>query len=173
MAEVETQGPAKKRGCGFWALVAVGVVALLVVIGSIFGPSQEEMEQIAAERDSKERAEKEAQVAELISSATVVTAEELFNAYSQNEVAAKNRYGDRALLISGTIDSVTLDFADEPVVSLQTANQFMSVQLDFDEDDAQAVSGLNSGQQFQALCNEVTEVAGTPMLDDCMMQPVE
>ena len=68
------------------------------------------------------------------------------------------------------LDDITLDFMDEPVVSLATSNQFMSVQLDFDEEDAAMVSQLSSGQAFTALCDEVSEVAGTPMLDDCVAQ---
>lgn len=163
----------KKRGCGFWALVVIGVIVVLGVIGSVFGPSDEEMARIRAEREADELAERESAAAEAMASATAVTAEELWTAFDRNEVRAKQAYGDRALLISGTIDSVTLDFMDEPVVSLVTPNQFMSVQLDFDKADVAQVGDLEAGYRIRALCNELSEVAGTPMLDDCTLQPVE
>ena len=162
----------KKRGCGFWTLVVLGVIIGMAVIGAIFGPSEEEMEQMRIERETEDRAEREQEAREAIASATAVTATELFNAFSQNEVAAKRAFGDRALLITGTIDSVTLDFMDEPVVSLQTPNQFMSVQLDFDKADVESTSRLRAGNRISALCNELSEVAGTPMLDDCVLKPV-
>lgn len=166
----EAESPAKASlgrkvgiGCG-------GLLVLMVLVTIIFGPSDEEMAEIEAERIATEQTEREEAAQAAMDSATAVTAGELFAAYSQNEVAAQRAYGDRALLVSGVIDDVTLDFMDEPVVSLRTSNEFMSVQLDFDEGDMDQIASLQSGMTVQALCNELSEIAGTPMLDDCVLQ---
>lgn len=168
--EVEPQGSgkAKKLGIG-----CAGLLVLLMVIGMCAEPPTPE--EIAAREEAKaqemasELAERQAQAQAKVDEAEKLTAQQLFNAYQNNEVAAQQALNGRSILISGVIDDITLDFMDEPVVSLATSNQFMSVQLDFDEEDAAMVSQLRSGQEFTALCDEVSEVAGTPMLDDCVV----
>ena len=89
--------------------------------------------------------------------------------YQDNEVAARSTIGDRPVLVSGTIAAIELDFMGEPVIRLETQNQFERVSLDFDTPDAPAITGLQRGQGLRALCGDVTEVAGTPMLDDCTL----
>lgn len=170
----------KKRGCGFWILVAVGIVLLLGVIGAIFGPSDEEMAQITAEREAEEQAEAIAETEnranaaqERRDQATKLTARELRNAYRNNEVSAQRALEGRDLLVTGTIESIELDFMDEPVISLATGEMFESVQVDFDEGDADAVSQLSNGMRITVLCETVSEVIGTPMLDDCSLLPNE
>lgn len=169
--DVAEKGPgkAKKLGIG-----CAGVLVVVILIGMFAEPPTPEEQAAREEAEAQERAEEvAARVAEAqsrIDTAEKLTAQQLFNAYQNNEVAAQQALSGRSILISGTIDDITLDFMDEPVVSLATSNQFMSVQLDFDEEDASMVSQLSSGQAFTALCDEVSEVAGTPMLDDCVAQ---
>lgn len=112
------------------------------------------------EAEAKARAEAEA-------AAVAVTAGQLFDEFQANEVAAKGKYGESPIRISGRIADITLDFMDEPVVSLETSNQFMSVQVGFDKEDAAATGALQKGAEFTAVCAELSEVAGTPMLDEC------
>lgn len=178
--EKKSAGVGKIIGIG--CLGIVGAIFALGVIGAALDdrtPEEREADRIAreAERAAEDEAEqaeelanREAEARATRDAATPVTAMELWSAYSQNEVAAQSAYGNRPLLISGTIDSITLDFMDEPVVGLQTGNQFQSVQLDFDESDAPAISSLRVGQNIEAICNEISEVVGTPMLDDCTIQ---
>lgn len=68
-----------------------------------------------------------------VNDALQVTATELFNAYDSNEAAAQQRYGDRDLLVSGTVKSIDLDFMDKPNVLLETPNQFMSANASLTE----------------------------------------
>ena len=171
-ANVET----KKRGCGFWIMAGLAVIVGLGIIGSIFGPTEEEMAEIRAKQDAEDAATEAQEIEQAkadarnrIDSAVMMTATELWSAYQANEVAAQRAIGDNEVLISGVIEGVTLDFMDEPVVSLRTGNQFQSVQVDFDDGDADAVAQLSSGETFSALCGKVSEVAGTPMLDDCLI----
>ena len=155
----------KKRGCGQAILIVGAVLIGVIFLSALFGETPEEQEA----REKTEAAEMQAQAQSKLAGAEKMTAGQLFNAYQSNEVAAQQALAGKSILISGTIDDITLDFMDEPVVSLVTSNQFMSVQLDFDEADAAMVGGLQAGQEFTALCDKVSEVAGTPMLDDCVV----
>jgi hypothetical protein len=164
-----------KTGC----LALAAVFGVLLVVGMIGNAmmTPEERAQLAAEREAKkaqDEAENAAAIAEeaeaKLNSATKLTAMELWAAFSENEVSAQAALKGKPVLITGTVDSISLDFADEPVVSLATGNQFQSVQLDFDEKDVEATSALRKGQTVTALCKEVSEVVGTPMLDGCQIQ---
>jgi len=168
--DVAEKGPGKARKLG---IGCAGVLVVVILIGMFAEPpTPEELaarEEVEAQERAEEVAARAAEAQARIDAAEKLTAQQLFNAYQNNEVAAQQALSGRSILISGTIDDITLDFMDEPVVSLATSNQFMSVQLDFDEEDAAMVSALRSGEQFTALCEEVSEVAGTPMLDDCVV----
>ena len=150
---------AKKRGCGFWTLVAVAVIVGLAIVGAIFGPSKQ---QIAAQKAKK--------TAEVAYTATDVTATQLWAAYNQNVAAAQQAYGDRALRVTGRVDKVQLDFSDKPFVTLRTGNMFQSVHLEFANPNDPAITALRTGNQVTAICTSVSEVIGTPILKDCALQ---
>lgn len=153
----------KKRGCGFWLMCAVGVLIALIVLVSVFGPSKEELAVIEAERLAGETKAAEAE-------AVPVTAMELWHAYDANEAAAQQAYGGTPLLVTGTIEGIQLGMGDEPFATLETGNQFQSVQVDLSSEDPAKVAALAKGQQLTALCLKVSEVVGTPMLDDCSLR---
>jgi len=164
-----------KIGC-LGLLGLFGAIIVLAMIGNAM-MSPEERARLDAERkteaaaaEAKEQAEKEAAAKAEVDSAEKLTAMQLWSAFQQNEVATQSALKGRSVLITGTVDSITLDFLDEPVVSLETGNQFQSVQLDFDKGDVAQTSALRKGQKVSALCKKVSEVAGTPMLDDCVLQ---
>ena len=145
----------KALGC---VAVAIGIVVLLVIIGS-FAPNQPEGTGTAG---------KDGTPAEL---PLAVTATELFQAYQSNEASAQSYFGKRKLLVSGTVDKVTLDFADDPVVLLRTPNQFMSAHAEL-ADDAKGEAGkFSPGDKVELLCDNVREVMATPMLRDCRTAP--
>ncbi|MBL4641573.1 MAG: hypothetical protein JKX86_07100 [Verrucomicrobiales bacterium] len=169
--EAAGSGKVKKLGIG-----CAGVLVVVIAIGMFAEPPTPEELAAREEVDAQERAEdasaRQAEARSKMDAAEKLTAGQLFNAYQSNEVAAQQALAGKSILIEGTIDGITLDFMDEPVVSLATSNQFMSVQLDFDDEDAAMVSALRPGEQFTAMCDKVSEVAGTPMLDDCVV-PLE
>lgn len=154
--------PKKKLGCLGWIGIAVVVLIVLGVIGS----------------NSKEPAGEQAAStpppgapAQPVKPPLAVTATQLFNAYQGNEAAAQNAYGDRSLLVSGTVDKVDLDFMDKPRVLLKTPNQFMSAQAGLASDAEASASSLRPGQKVTLLCEGVSEVVATPMLKECRLQP--
>ena len=168
----------KKKGCGFWALVVGGVLVFLFIIGTIFGPNEEEQAKMEAEaaaqaeKDNAEEAKKQAAGAKAKRDGAVkTTASELFNSYQNNEAAAQQTYGGKLLEVSGTIDGVDLDFADNPIVKLRTPNQFMSASVYLTEAHQSAATGYSKGSKVTFLCEEVSEVMSMPQLKECV--PVE
>lgn len=149
----DDQRAAKKGGClkvaGIGALALVG----LGVIGALAGGGA----------GSKPEAEAPA------APPLAITARELHAAYDANEVAAKARFDGQRLAVTGTIAGISLDLLDNPVVQLETANQFQSVQAKFAKEDAAATGALAKGQEITVICAKVTEVIGAPILDECAL----
>lgn len=96
-----------------------------------------------------------------------VTSVQLANAYSNNEVAAQNVFGDKTLDVTGVVTGVTLDFANNPVLQLQGVNQFLPVQASFDQSFKQALAAYSKGERVTVRCTRITEVISAPVLSDC------
>lgn len=159
MSEETPAAAGKKRGCGFYGLMAAGVLAGLVVLGSL---GQQEKRD---EREAAAAGKPDAAGAPM----TEVSARDLQRAFAGNEVAAKQTYGNRRLKVSGTIASIDLDITDNPVVVLATGDDFNRVHARFEKDDSAAIAALAKGQKAAVVCDRIDEVAGTPMLSDCSL----
>ena len=156
-------------GCG---VVLVAIIGIGMLGNAMM--SDEDRARYAAEREAKEAAEADAEreAAESAAQAKIdgavkLTAAELWNAYNNNEVAAQRAFNDRDLLVSGTVASIELDFADDPVVRFVSPNQYMQVSASFDETYEDRAAALSRGQALTVMCSRVSEIAGTPMLRDC------
>lgn len=147
--------PEKKKTAAKGCLIAVGILVVLIVIGAMAGGD----ERSAAGNATAEKAE--------AAPARAITARELAQAYDANEAAAKKEYGGQRLAVTGVVAGVDLDFSDDPVVKLEGINQFMPVQASFGKDYSDATAALTKGQTITVTCDKVTEVIGTPMLNDC------
>jgi len=111
--------------------------------------------------------EDEASAVDPTAPAIEVTSVELAQAYADNEVAAQQKYGSSPLLVSGTINSIELDFMDEPVVTLPGTDDFTTTQASFAGDASEVTASLQKGQAIVLRCAGVSEVMGSPMLSDC------
>jgi len=144
----------KKKG-GFlkwFGIAIVGIIVLAILLPSDDRTSSSSTETAAA------------------TPAVEVDAADLARAYAKNEVAAQRAYGDKPLIVSGVIEGISLDFANDPVVSFVGAEMFQSPQAGFSKDDADAVSKLNKGEVVTVRCESVSEVVSIPMLKDCKLQ---
>ncbi len=112
-------------------------------------------------------------IAALQSSALPVTATELQQAYEANEAAAQDRYGNRVLAVTGEIESIDLDFSDNPVIRLKTSDRFSDAMIRLVEGDAHHAASLAKGQKITVICRELTEIMGSPSLGDCALQADE
>lgn len=105
-----------------------------------------------------------------VETAIPVTAQQLFDAYDSNEVAADKQYKGQLLQISGTVASIDSGLTDNAQVQLATSNDFMSVSATGDENFDNAAASLNKGQSVTLLCRGEGEVIGSPMVGDCVIQ---
>lgn len=166
-AEKSPGGLGKKVGIGCLGLFALFVV--LAEIGSQVEPTANAVDSASTENLASDGETDAGTQAEL---PVAVTATELFNAYQNNEASAQGYFGNRKLLVSGTVDKVSLDFMDDPVVGLRTPNQFMSAQAALAEDAESEASNFNPGDKVRLICENVSEVAATPMLKECRTAPL-
>jgi hypothetical protein len=139
------------KGCGILVLIVIG----LAVLGSLLGGGEK--------KDASP-------VAAASKPPIEVTAEQLFRAYQANEAAAQQAYGDSPLLVSGTIAGVDLDIGDNPIVKLRTSNEFMSAQAALADSAKPRAAQLSKGERITLRCESVSEVIGTPMLRDCVIE---
>ncbi|MGQ1206041.1 OB-fold protein (plasmid) [Acinetobacter baumannii] len=100
----------------------------------------------------------------------VYSAEQLTNDYAKNEIKANNLYKNRYFFINGKISGIEAGLDDKPVVQLATqANYgFNSPMLRFNKVDFGNVAELNKGQKATFFCVGKSEIAGSPVLDDCL-----
>ncbi len=170
-----TETSPKKRGCGFWALIGIGILVAIGVLGSLLPePTPEQKAATAAKAVENEKTEGDKQKAKAEAeraSAIKVTAGELFKAYQANEMAAQQTYKGKLLEVFGTVDGVELDFADEPVIKLRSSNQFMPVSIKLTDETKSAAAGYSKGQKITLLCKEITEVVSMPQLSECVPVP--
>ena len=76
-----------------------------------------------------------------------VTAEELWQAYDANELAADQRYRDKVLEVTGTVSKVGRSYNDEPYIELDTRQDFTTtgVRCYFAEEHVAQFASLQVG----------------------------
>lgn len=92
---------------------------------------------------------------------------DLARAYSQNEPAAQRQFGSSKLVVTGIVEGIDLDFMDDPVLRLNSENQFLPVTATFDKSYMDALAGIAKGQTVTVTCLEVGEVISAPILKQC------
>lgn len=146
--------PKKKRPVMIGCLAIIAIIVVIGVIGSQVGPSNN-----SSNNSGTPDASAPAPIA--------VTSVQLAEAYSANEVAAQNTYGDKTLDVTGIVTGVTLDFMNDPVLQMQSVNQFLPVQASFDKSFKDKLAAYAKGERVTVRCTKITEVISAPMLSDC------
>lgn len=150
------EGTARRSGGGKSVLlIAIAAAIGLVVIGS--------------QLEESDKADRLSVAAGGAGSTPIfdVTPEQLREAYAANEVAAKASYDGKRLRIKGKIIDITLDITDSPVLRFETGERYQEVMATFDKADSATIAKLAKGQEATVVCDRISEVAGTPVLDDC------
>ncbi len=96
-----------------------------------------------------------------------VSAKEVQQAYDKNQVAADQKYYQKALLVSGVISSIDSGLGNEPYITLRGINEFIGSHAAFKEGNIEKISTLRKGQELSLVCMGGGAVMGIPGFDDC------
>lgn len=98
------------------------------------------------------------------------TADEVTSNYDKNEIRANNLYKNKQFFITGNIGGIEAGIDDKPVVNFKTkANYgFNSPLLSFNKIDYEKIADLNKGEKVTFFCTGKSEIAGTPILGNCL-----
>ncbi|WP_151821030.1 OB-fold protein [Acinetobacter seifertii] len=148
-----------------WVVIAI---ILLIVLAAIFGPDKKKDSYSSS---TTSEASTESAPAPPVPPVEV-SANDLLKAYKDNEIAANNKFKDKSVLVSGTLKSIGADFSDKPLLTLKAGGEFEfnEPQATLAESDEPKAASLSKGQKIKLLCIGNSEVAGTPMLKDCVIQ---
>lgn len=109
-----------------------------------------------------------ADLAEAEAAAERVSAAELAAAYGENVVAAKARFGDKPVMVTGVIGAIGDNDAGEPWLGLAAEPDPVLVVLE--REAATKVAAVKVGDAATALCTEVLEIDSMLRLDGCVLR---
>ncbi|MEL4868622.1 hypothetical protein AAEU41_07180 [Pantoea agglomerans] len=95
------------------------------------------------------------------------TAKNLAALYDENEVAADDKIGGRKVEVSGTVQDVTKNFANDVVLKLVSGNRFMPVSLSMSDSEKTKASKLIKGQKIIVTCEKMQLFIGVPFGGNC------
>lgn len=102
--------------------------------------------------------------------ALTISPRALYSAYESNEVAADANYKGKLLEVTGTIESINSDIADEAVIQLSAGGLWETVSAEGDMNFTQAAVNLHKGHRVTLICRGAGEILGSPMIDECSIQ---
>ncbi len=76
-----------------------------------------------------------------------MSASELFSEYDQNEVAADEKYKNKTIAVTGTIDDIGKDIMDDPYLSLGIG-YLQSVNCYFSDENKSIISKVSKGEKI-------------------------
>lgn len=96
-----------------------------------------------------------------------VSAMTVAKAYSDNQVAADQKYYKKNLFLTGKIQSINSGLGNKPYIAFMGTNPFMLPQAHFNKVDINEIVSLKKGQKLKLVCEGNGAVAGIPMFDSC------
>lgn len=97
-----------------------------------------------------------------------VSAVEASKAYQENQVAADQKYYQKRLRLTGTIEGINSGLGNEPYVLLRGVNMFESPQVHFQQPNLEKVASLKKGEEIKLVCDGSGSLVGTPMFKNCI-----
>lgn len=159
---VSTAPPAKKqRTTAESALLAVAGVGLFLFLAHQCSNETN----TSGESASAESASPPAAAREIYKT----TAEDLYQMYAKNEVAADRDIGNRFVEVKGTIVAIDKDFMEHAVVQLETSNDLSHVGLTLDDSQKSAAASLSKGRVVTIRCDKMSRVVDSPQGTDCTL----
>ncbi|TCB36841.1 hypothetical protein E0H82_03785 [Acinetobacter sp. ANC 4910] len=155
----------------FGALVVLGIVIASCSSDKTSNSSSSNQPSAQETQTATDQSNTESQPAEPEQLETV-TADQILNAYKTNEIAANQALKDKKFIVTGVIHAISADFSDKPVIELKAGGEyeFNQPQASLAEGEENKAASLGKGQSISMVCIGNSEVAGTPMLKDCVIQ---
>ncbi len=98
----------------------------------------------------------------------IVDAPILARDYSANEIAADNKYRDKAIAVRGVILSIGKNVFNGGYVELDAqAGPFTNIHANLASEAVLEAAGYQKGQQVQLMCRGAGMIVGSPVLSDC------
>lgn len=101
-----------------------------------------------------------------------VTAEQLAQAYSANELAADNQFRGRWLRVRGRVESIDKDLLDEPKVTLRAKSSLWGVSCGFEDGWEAQLAGLKKNDDVVVRCLGKGMVI-IPLLESCALEAIQ
>ncbi len=171
--------PIKKPWYKKWWVITIGIIILLVIIGNSSEDNtdkqkpQEQPRQVEkADSDTINKTqEKPVAPAKLIPQATVTSAN-LAKEYSENEVAADEKYKGKIIEISGKVYNIDNGIFDNEMIVKLTDGQydFNGPMCYMKESEKAKVLVFKKGQQVTLIGTGNSATIGSPMLKDCIVK---
>jgi hypothetical protein len=95
------------------------------------------------------------------------TAKDLAAMYDENEVAADDKIGGRKVEVSGVVQDITKNFANDVVLHFESGNRFMPVSLNMADSEKHQASKLKKGQKIAVTCEKMQLFIGAPSGGNC------
>lgn len=146
----------------------IGVVIAAVVIPFVYGLTSN----VAGEAvvDYKAREESSGLQAASQIDLAKYTAYEITRAYSENTVAADQKFKGERFKVSGVVADINTDFMGAPYITLRGGvNEFMEPQFRFEQSAAPQLAQLKQGDEVTLICIGNGDIAKTPMSESCSL----
>jgi hypothetical protein len=98
-----------------------------------------------------------------------LSANQLYNEYSSNEVAADSKYKGKVVIVTGTIQDIGKDIMDDAYIVIGGGGFLDGVQCTFTKGEQSSVARLSKGQQVRVK-GEVAGKMGNVLVNKCSLQ---
>lgn len=140
-----------------WTLgILIAFIVLAVVAGDDNGKTVTDTSSQTPQPEQKKTIEEEKAIS--------VSAIQFYKAYEENEVAADNKYKGKKIEITGKVESINKDIADDVYVVL-SGGEFMGVSCHLQE--AGKAAELKKGQKITLVGVGGTMIMGVPNIEGC------
>ncbi|HGP3896162.1 OB-fold protein [Klebsiella pneumoniae] len=95
------------------------------------------------------------------------TAKDLAAMYEENEVAADDEIGGRKVEVTGIVQDITKNFANDVIVRFESNNRFMPTSLSMEDTEKSKASKLKKGQKIAITCEKMQLFIGAPSGRNC------
>jgi hypothetical protein len=96
-----------------------------------------------------------------------VTANEIYQAYENNQIVADDRFKDKDIIVTETVDDIKKDLSGNPYVTIETGS-YWSVQCVFPKEDIAVLTRLSKGQKVR-IAGRVTSTTMNILLKQCRL----